>query len=178
VAGQQFEYGFDDIGNRKNTKAGEDEIGSNLRLAHYTNNSLNQITGRGVPGYVDIMGVSFATNTVTVNSQTAYRKGEYFRKELPVNSGSALWTNIIVAATGQTSETGNVFVAKTPEAFTYDADGNLTSDGRWTNRWDAGLTGPLRLCGRSSVLERTPYLNGLAKPLVEIAEAGPPANNL
>ncbi len=74
---------------------------------------------------------------MTVNSQTAYRKGEYFRKELAVGNASAsLWTNIIVAATGQTSVTGNVFVAKTPEAFTYDSDGNLTSDGRWTNRWD------------------------------------------
>ncbi|MEI8311571.1 MAG: RHS repeat-associated core domain-containing protein, partial [Verrucomicrobiota bacterium] len=25
---------------------------------------------------------------------------------------------------------------KTPEAFTYDDDGNMTSDGRWTNVWD------------------------------------------
>jgi RHS repeat-associated protein len=138
VAGQQFEYGFDDIGNRKNTKAGGDENGSNLRLANYTNNSLNQITSRGLPGYVDIMGASFATNSVTVNSQTAYRKGEYFRKELPVNNAStSLWTNIIVAATGQTSVTGNVFVAKSPEAFGYDADGNMTNDGRWLLTWDA-----------------------------------------
>ena len=38
----------------------------------------------GVPGYVDVKGVSFATNTLTVNSQTAYCKGEYFRKELSV----------------------------------------------------------------------------------------------
>jgi RHS repeat-associated protein len=26
---------------------------------------------------------------------------------------------------------------KTQESFTYDLDGNLTSDGRWTNHWDA-----------------------------------------
>ncbi len=42
---------------------------------------------------------------------------------------------------------GKRFVAKTPEEFDYDADGNPpalrslgeggTSDGRWTNRWDA-----------------------------------------
>jgi RHS repeat-associated protein len=32
---------------------------------------------------------------------------------------------------------GNIFVAKNPETFTYDLDGNLTSDGRWTNTWDA-----------------------------------------
>jgi RHS repeat-associated protein len=34
-------------------------------------------------------------------------------------------------------ETGHAFVPKTPETFTYDADGNLLSDGRWTYTWDA-----------------------------------------
>ena len=38
---------------------------------------------------------------------------------------------------GTETSTGNVFLPKTVEVFTYDADGNLTSDGRWTNRWDA-----------------------------------------
>lgn len=44
VAGQKFGYGFDDIGNRKNTKAGGDENGSNVQPANYTINTLNQIT--------------------------------------------------------------------------------------------------------------------------------------
>jgi len=30
-----------------------------------------------------------------------------------------------------------LFVAQTPEAFKYDADGNLTNDGRWSYSWDA-----------------------------------------
>ncbi|MBK8474727.1 MAG: RHS repeat protein [Opitutaceae bacterium] len=34
-------------------------------------------------------------------------------------------------------ETRQAFVAKSPELFTYDLDGNLTSDGRWTYGWDA-----------------------------------------
>jgi RHS repeat-associated protein len=34
------------------------------------------------------------------------------------------------------SESGEVFVPATPEAFGYDTDGNLTSDGRWTYFWD------------------------------------------
>ena len=138
VAGQQFEYNFDNIGNRTSTKAGGDANGANLRQASYTPNNLNQITSRDVPGYIDIMGVSFATNTVTVNNQTAYRKVEYFRKELGVdNSSMALWTNITVAATGQGSVSGNKYVPKTPEQFLYDADGNLTNDGRFTYIWDA-----------------------------------------
>src|SRR5437899_781262 len=73
VAGQQFEYAFDDIGNRTSTKAGGDQNGANLRLANYSGNSLNQYTSRDVPGFVDITGVGITRNSVTVNSQTAYR---------------------------------------------------------------------------------------------------------
>ena len=138
VAGQQFDYTFDTIGNRTQTQTGGDQSGAGLRPASYSVNSLNQITSRDVPGYVDVKGVSIATNTVTVNGQTAYRKWEYFRSELPAdNSSSALWTSIAVSATGQSSVSGNVFVPQTPEQFIYDADGNLTQDGRWTYAWDA-----------------------------------------
>jgi len=66
VAGQQFDYAFDTIGNRGSTKTGGDETGASQRTASYTNNTLNQITGGDVPGYVDIKGISIATNTVTV----------------------------------------------------------------------------------------------------------------
>jgi RHS repeat-associated protein len=146
VAGQQFEYSFDDIGNRKSTKAGGDDHGANLRSASYSANLLNQYSARDVPGAVDIMGVSIATNIVTVtapdalnNSTAPYRKGEYFRKEVTLdntNSGP-FWENITVSATGQTSVSGDSFLPQTPEQFTYDGDGNLWSDGRWRYTWDA-----------------------------------------
>ena len=42
VAGQQFEYGFDDIGNRKVSRRGGDGNGWNLRESLYTANLLNQ----------------------------------------------------------------------------------------------------------------------------------------
>ncbi len=137
VAGQQFEYNFDDIGNRNTTKAGGDQAGSNLRLAHYTNNILNQITSRDVPGYKDITGLSLVTNAVTVNGQSTYRKGEYFRNELVItNTTLPVWTNVSVAA-GSQGVSGNLLAAKTPETFSYDYDGNLTNDGLWTYTWDA-----------------------------------------
>ncbi len=121
VAGQQFRYAFDDIGNRTSTLAGGDQAGQSLRPASYNANSLNQYTSRDVPGYIDIMGLSYATNTVTVNGQTAYRKGEYFRSELSTNNSSGpVWQSVSVAATGQTTVTGNEFVAQTPEAFGYE----------------------------------------------------------
>jgi len=137
VAGQQFEYGFDTIGNRFSAKAGGDETGANLRVANYSANSLNQYTSRDVPGAFDVIGLELATNSVTVNSLAPYRKGEYFRKEISVvNSSAPVWQSVTVAATSETTVTGNVFVPKTQEQFTYDLDGNLTGDGHWTYTWD------------------------------------------
>lgn len=141
VAGQQFEYGFDDIGNRTSTKSGGDAAGANLRSASYTNNSLNQITGRDVPAYLNVIGAATATATnVNVNNTMAYRRGEYYRVELnPNNSASAVWqsvTNRAVQSGTTNSVTGNLFLPKTAEVFSYDADGNLTNDGRWAYVWD------------------------------------------
>jgi RHS repeat-associated protein len=140
VAGQQFEYGFDDIGNRKSTKQGGDADGTNLRSASYTNNLLDQITGRDVPGAVDILGAAQPQATVTVNGQTTYRRGEYYQKALSLdNSTAAVWQAVTneAALSGTTNTvTGNVFLARTPESFSYDADGNLTQDGRWILSWD------------------------------------------
>jgi RHS repeat-associated protein len=140
VAGQQFEYGFDDIGNRMSTKAGGDSRGMNLRSASYTANNVNHYTQRDVPGGVDVIGLANASATVTVNANSPYRRGEYFRQELSIdNSSSAQWQDVTtIASLSGTSvtNTGNLFVPKTAEAFLYDADGNLTNDGRWMYTWD------------------------------------------
>ncbi len=137
VAGQQFEYAFDDIGNRTETKAGGDASGSNLRTSAYYPNALNQYWSNTVPGAVEVMGVALATNTVTVNGQAPYRKGEYFRKELAVNNTAApVWQQITVVAPNEATVTRHEFVAQTPQVFVHDDDGNLVSDGRWTYTWD------------------------------------------
>lgn len=145
VAGQQFDYTFDDIGNRKTTTR-------DTRSATYSPNDLNQYTSRTVPGYVNVLGT--ATNTATVSlwskeSTALYtsttRKGDYFRGEMPFNNSTgALWltiTNVAVLSnyTGAdivTNIAGSDLLAKTPETFSYDADGNLTSDSLWTNVWN------------------------------------------
>jgi len=91
-----------------------------------------------VPGAFDVLGAALASDTVTVNSASVYRHGEYYRKELTVaNTSAAVWQSVAVAATGETTVNGNVFVPKTQEQFTYDLDGNLLTDGRWTYTWDA-----------------------------------------
>jgi RHS repeat-associated protein len=137
VPGQQFDYSFDTIGNRMQTKAGGDQTGGNQRLATYLVNNLNQITSRDYPGTNDIIGAALATNSVTVNGQTAFHKGEYFWGTVNANNtASPVWLTA-TAASGGSSTTGNVFMPQTPEQFSYDADGNLTNDGRWSYTWDA-----------------------------------------
>lgn len=141
VAGQQFEYAFDDIGNRTSSAAGGDQTGGNLRSAAYTVTSVNHYTNRTVPAAVDVLGVVTVGATVSVNGDTdAYRHGEYFRKELSVtNSGAETYPTYVAYPTlgaNGPSTTGSVFVAKSPEVFSHDADGNLTGDGRWTYSWD------------------------------------------
>ena len=86
VAGQQFTYGFDDIGNRKSTAAGGDQYGANLRYASYTANTWNQYTSRTVPGSVSIVGEATNTATVTINTQPTYRRGNYFRDQRRVGN--------------------------------------------------------------------------------------------
>ena len=146
VAGQQFEYAFDHIGNRRTNKFGGDGNGGNLRTALYSANNLNQYTSRTVPGYVNVLGEATDTASVSVNTNLAYRKDRYFRAELSVgNTAIPVWlgiTNLAVMPMGGgnhivSNVTGHVLWPKTPETFTFDADGNLTSDSLWTNQWNA-----------------------------------------
>jgi RHS repeat-associated protein len=149
VAGQQFEYVFDDIGNRKSTGAGGDQNGGNLRSATYSANSLNQYTSRTVPGYVSSLGTANVSAKVTLwadggSYAQATRQGNYFWTELPMdNTSHALWvtlTNIAALASNpdKVAKTiGHQFLPYSQEQFSYDADGNLTQDGHWIYGWDA-----------------------------------------
>src|SRR5437016_3874591 len=83
VAGQQFEYTFDDIGNRKATAIGGNNSGANLRTANYSANNLNQYTSRDVPGYENILGTANSNASVLVWAGTnsyalAERKADFF----------------------------------------------------------------------------------------------------
>jgi len=132
VAGEQFEYAFDDIGNRENTG------GRASAASSYSVDRRNQYGSRTVAAYADVLGIANPTANVTVNGNTAARKGEYFHHALSVPNGSAAYPAVTVVSaygSGQ-STTGHVFVAASPEAFAHDADGNLTQDGRWAYTWD------------------------------------------
>jgi len=151
VAGQQYEYAFDDIGNRTRMGTGGDQAGANLRYQDYARNRLNQYASRTVPGYAQVLGSANANATVSLWADTGAwaqtsRKGEYFRGELSFanNNGPvyASVNNVASLTNGSspdivTNVAGSLFVPATPEAFDYDDDGNLTSDGRWNYTWDA-----------------------------------------
>ncbi len=128
MAGQQFDYAFDDIGNR--TASG----GRASAVSAYTRNYLNQYTQRTVAGTVDVLGVANPGANVTVNGNMASRKGEYFHYPLSVANATAQYPAITTISQYGTdaTNTGRVYVAPSNEVFQCDADGNLTSDGRWT----------------------------------------------
>ncbi len=69
-----------------------------------------------------------------------------------------LGMGINVSAPGQTTVSGHEFIAQTPESFTYDADGNLTNDGRWTYTWD----------GENRLVSMTSLSNGPAGSLLKL----------
>ncbi|MBI2440937.1 MAG: hypothetical protein HYV35_06145, partial [Lentisphaerae bacterium] len=119
VLGQGFAYMYDNIGNRTASSRDNEE-------SIYTANNLNQYNQRTVADLIDIIGVAETNVTVT--------------------DLSAVWQEVNVVGVYNppgtsdpeivSSETGHVFVAKTPEQFSYDDDGNMLSDGRFNYSWD------------------------------------------
>ena len=139
VAGQQFEFGYDTIGNRTTTKEGGDATGLNLRSATYSVNNLDQYGVVPVPGAIDVIGAAYATASVTVNGQATTRKGEYYRAELNVSNGTTPVYQAVTAAATQTPNSSNVVVSLLVgpgnQSLSYDG-GNQTQDGLWAYTWD------------------------------------------
>lgn len=146
----RWDYAFDNIGNRVVTT-------NDGRVSEYTANRLNQYDHRTVPGEFTMYGVAETGATVTVNNGPVSRLHEmvngslgemqkFWHKDVSVtNTSKAVFQPVNVVGvynppgTNQdvvTASSGNVFVAETPEGFVYDADGNLTQDGRWDYSWD------------------------------------------
>lgn len=114
----------------------------------YTTNALNQYSQRSVPAALDIFGTADSAATVTVNNQTTSRKGDYFHKELALDNSAApvsAQINVVgvknnAGANGEdvvAQHSGKVYLPQANESFSYDADGNLLTDGRWSYSWDA-----------------------------------------
>ena len=127
-------YAYDSFGNRTGTT-------HNSYSASYTVNALNQYTQRSVVGIFDIAG-SDTASTVTVaktggTTDTAARNGNYFFDGYALsNTSSPVYANLTI--TGSSSKSLPVYVEKTPQFTTasYDNDGNLLADGRWSYTYD------------------------------------------
>ena len=145
VRGFSYDYAYDPIGNRLTSTEYDHE--NNMLVSSYTANALNQYEQRTVPGYVGVRGTATNTATVTVNGNPTWRLDDYFYGgDSADNSLTAIMKQLAITAVYNppgtnnpdvvTSQTGRVFVAKTPEQFQYDDDGNLTQDGRFDYTWN------------------------------------------
>jgi RHS repeat-associated protein len=148
VAGQQFEYGIDDIGNRKSASWGGNESGGGLKTGTYSATSANQYSSVTTPPFVEVTGTASTDANVLIKDSAGSRvspsrKGGYFSAELPVdNSSGPVWlveTNFALRP-GSPDIVSNIvrkaFIPAATQSMTYDADGNLTNDGHWTYSWD------------------------------------------
>jgi RHS repeat-associated protein len=175
IPGYDFSWAYDDIGNRRTASA-------NGAVSSYTASLLNQYTERTVPPFFDVLGAaaSGATVTVSVNGgapQPVARQGELFFKQIPVANASAMQrvpfklTGVrnLVGTAGEDAVTEiatSAVVPRSPEVFTYDADGNLTADAKWLYSWDAE--------NRLVAMETTPaaVTAGVARLRLEFAYDG------
>jgi len=141
VAGQQFQFGYDTIGNRTYTRNGGYPNGTGLHQANYSVNALNQYTSRDIPGFASTSGNLDTNALVWVNGVSPTFQGDYFWQEFLVNNMVAgVLTNLEIVTIDSTST--NVadepcFVPQTPEHFHYDPDGDRLQDAQWVYKWDA-----------------------------------------
>ena len=90
---------------------------------------------------VDILGMADAGAPVTVNGQTAYRKGNYFQSVVSVDTSAGDVNQTITVTGGGMSGSGKQFFPRNWsggwESASYNYyDGNLMSQGRWNYSWD------------------------------------------
>ncbi|HSA02965.1 MAG TPA: hypothetical protein P5055_19715, partial [Candidatus Paceibacterota bacterium] len=85
-----------------------------------------------------LMGISSipaGASQLPLSFQYSYNDANQ-RVRVGLHDGSYWLCIQAVAGANSASSTGSVFLAKTPEVFVHDTDGNLTQDGRWIYIWD------------------------------------------
>ena len=134
VAARQLTYAFDNIGSR--TTTGVDGV-----TTGYSNNALNQLTSRTAPASAWVTGLAPTAATVSINGSSAgiTRQGDYYARNVAATGTSPHWQSLTVASTLSPGAgyVRGLLQPASPEAYTYDLDGNLLTDGAWTYTWDA-----------------------------------------
>ncbi|MCW1914753.1 hypothetical protein OJ996_14290 [Luteolibacter sp. GHJ8] len=137
-------YSYDGIGNRLSSASGV--LGDHT----YTPNSLNQYGTVTTGGSRTAIGRADAAWDILVNNEPTSEIGDIYYSELsPVSNAAApVWKEVVTKrSTNIPSSSDRFWFAKASTTPTYDADGNLLSDGhdtststhegRWVYTWDA-----------------------------------------
>lgn len=129
---KRYVYAYDAAGNRTS-----EQIDNTVVSASH--DSMNQITGTQPGGMLRVGGSTNEAASVTIGDQPArILPGNKFEGEVAVAAGT---TSVPVVATDGSGNprtyTYNVSVSGATKTLTYDANGNLESDGTRTYEWDA-----------------------------------------
>jgi RHS repeat-associated protein len=160
LPGRHYGFGYDNAGNRKwsdRTGVDADNDGLPDLRDNYTTNALNQYVSRE-NNTVPISGTASSDTTpaggqggtaVNVKGRTvaAGRQGRYWNDEITVANTLNPWRGPVTIFSAKRGTAGSpdlyrvdsrmVEVASVLQGFTYDEDGNLTSDGLVDYTWDA-----------------------------------------
>jgi RHS repeat-associated protein len=129
---KRYDYAYDAAGNRT-----IEQIDDAVAGASY--NNLNRLTSQQPSGAIRVTGTVSESATVTIQGQPATVSSTgVFDGTTVIPSGTSAFT---VRATDTnsnvTSKTYEVESAGSTKTYTYDANGNMTSDGSRTFEWDA-----------------------------------------
>ena len=134
IPGLEFGYNYDGMGNRLAASKGNPAI-----TTAYTPDAMNRYGTITTPGADDILVRSGVPVGIAADGQagTVTTAGSLHNGRVDVdNAPNGAWADITVTATGF-SDTGHRWVPPATVEPTYDDDGNLLDDGRWTYTWDA-----------------------------------------
>ncbi|WP_038167650.1 RHS repeat protein, partial [Verrucomicrobium sp. BvORR106] len=144
LGGWDAAYNYDDIGNRTGSRFGGDgqessPVGS--EEVAYEVNALNQYTEIENPRAFFVTGSAPAASTVgiSLNGVAANRVVPHFWARQEVAGTGSTWADATLVATSGSSTVTvpkHTYVPPAVETPSYDADGNLVSDGRWLYAWD------------------------------------------
>jgi RHS repeat-associated protein len=130
----QYGYTYDKADNRTTERRNE-----TVSTGSFNNvNELTSLSGGGVVGFT---GTTTEEAAVTVGGQTAQTSlvGTRFEKAVALPTGTNTVTITAADPSGNTNSKNYRVVVNggAAQSFTYDANGNLTSDGVRTYAWDA-----------------------------------------
>jgi len=144
LAGQQYHYSYDDLGNRESASYGGDDGGNNLRTINYTSNGKNQYTGINHPRYYNILAQDDPAKTLSLTTAGTQDPGvppvkQGSRTRFEAQKTGSDWeeiTNNVSNGTVADDVSGKLWLPPSSQTLGYDSDGNLLNDEKWDYVWD------------------------------------------